>query len=164
MTEMLYEIAELYRDIANMSPESEEERAAMIQALDEVEDKFEHKLENCIYFLKNLDARAKAIRDEEIRLADKRHQIENEAISFHDYIEAMMVVAQKREAKAGVFDIKFKLNPESVTIHDLAAVPDEFFIVERRVSPALLQKAHKENRELMIPGVEFVNHERMVIK
>lgn len=163
MTESLYEIASLYRQIADMEPETDEERAAMIQALDEVEDQFESKLENCIYFLRNTESRAEAIKAEEARLADKRKKLERKAESFRNYIEAMMMLAQRREAKAGIFDVKFKLNPESVTIHDLAAVPDEFFITERRVSPALLQKAHRENREQMIPGVEFVRNERMVI-
>ena len=162
MTESLYEIASLYRQIADMEPESDEERAAMIQALDEVEDQFESKLENCIYFLRNTESRAEAIEAEEGRLYDKRKKLERKAESLRNYIEAMMMLAQRREAKAGIFDIKFKLNPWSVTIHDMNAVPDEFFVVKREVSKEKLQEARRN--EIMVPGVEFVRVERMVIE
>lgn len=161
MSESLYEIASLYRQIADMEPETDEERAAMIQALDEVEDQFESKLENCIYFLKNTESRAEAVRAEEIRLAEKRKKLERKAESFKNYIEAMMMLAQRREAKAGIFDVKFKLNPWSVTINDMNAVPDEFFVVKREVSREKLQEARRQ--DIMVPGVEFVRNERMVI-
>lgn len=162
MSESLYEIASLYRQIADMEPETDEERAAMIQALDEVEDQFESKLENCIYFLRNTESREMEIMAEENRLMAKRKKLERKAESFRNYIEAMMMLAQRREAKAGIFDVKFKLNPWSVTINDLNAVPDEFFITRRDVSREKLQEARREG--IMVPGVEFVRNERMVIE
>lgn len=162
MSESLYEIASLYRQIADMEPETDEERAAMIQALDEVEDRFESKLENCIYFLRNTESREMEIMAEENRLMAKRKKLERKAESFRNYIEAMMMLAQRREAKAGIFNVKFKLNPWSVTINDLNAVPDEFFITRRDVSREKLQEARREG--IMVPGVEFVRNERMVIE
>jgi hypothetical protein len=162
MTEMLYEIAELYRDIANMSPESEEERAAMIQALDEVEDKFEHKLENCIYFLKNTLSDAEAVKLEEERLYDKRKKLERKAESLRAYIEAMMLLANRKDARAGIWKVKIGKGGWSAIVNDESLIPEEYFNITREISKEKLHEARKA--ELQVPGVTFAMSERMVIR
>lgn len=163
MKESLYEIATQYREILEMDAASEDERAAMVSAIDEIGERFEDKAENVIKFIRNTESDAKALRAEEKHLAERRHALENKVVNLTSYLEAMMVLAGQREMKAGIFTAKFRANPPSILIIDEAAIPRVFFIDQAPIlSKSAIKNAIEEGQT--VPGVEIVRGERLEIK
>lgn len=163
MSESLYEIATQYQEILMMDAASDDERAAMVAAIDEIGERFEDKAENVIKFIRNTESDAEALRAEEKRLAERRKHLENKVVNLTNYLEAMMVLAGKRDMKAGIFTAKFRANPPSILIIDEAAIPRIFFINQAPVlSKSAIKDAIKEGQT--VPGVEVVRGERLEIK
>lgn len=163
MSETLYEIADRYREILAVDAETDDERAALVNALDEAAGDFRDKAENVSKYIRNVSAEAEALRAEEVRLAAKRQALTRKADNLTGYLEAMMMLTQQRELKAGIFTLKFQRNPPSITVIDKAAVPREYFI---QPPAALSKQAIKDaiKAGATVPGVEIIQQERLVIK
>ena len=158
----LYEIANQYREVLEMDCANDDERSAMISAIDDLAGEFSDKVENIVKFIRNVSAEADAISAEEIRLANKRQSLTRKAENLTAYIEAMMVMSGLREVKAGIFAAKFRQNPPSVTILDESQLDDRFFIIDRRISKTAISDALKAGEQ--VPGVEIIRNERLEIK
>jgi len=163
MSETLYEIAERYREVLGMDATNEDERAALVNALDSMDGEFTEKVENVIRFIRNLEADASSIREEEKRLAERRQALNRKAENLTGYIEAMMVLTGKRDVKAGIFTAKFKANPPAILVLDESIVPREFFIDQAPIlSKQAIKDAIKEGQT--VPGVEITRGERLEIR
>lgn len=162
MSETLYEIATQYREILAMDCDDEDEKAAMVNALDEIIDRFEQKAENVIKYIKNTEAWGAAIRAEEVRLAERRRTMERKAEQLTAYLEAMMTMTGKREVQAGIFQAKFKKNTQSIVVTDESLLDDRFFKISRTVSKDAIKEALKAGEE--VPGVILEQKERLAIK
>lgn len=162
MSETLYEIAEQYREILAIDCDNEDEKAAMVNALDELADRFEQKAENVIRYIKNTESWASAIRAEEARLAERRRTMERKAEQLTAYLEAMMTMTGTREVQAGIFQAKFKKNPQSIVVLDESLLDDRFFKVSRTVSKDAIKEAIKAGEE--VKGIILEQNERLVIK
>lgn len=162
MSETLYEIAEQYREILAIDCDNEDEKAAMVNALDELADRFEQKAENVIRYIKNTESWASAIRAEEARLAERRRTMERKAEQLTAYLEAMMTMTGTREVQAGIFQAKFKKNPQSIVVLDESLLDDRFFKVSRTVSKDAIKEAIKAGEE--VNGIILEQNERLVIK
>lgn len=163
MSETLYAIADRYREILSLDATNDDERAALVAALDEAQGDFTYKCENIVKYIRNVEAEADAIRAEEVRLANKRQSLTRKADNLTAYIEAMMVMTGQRNIKAGIFDIRFQKNPPSITILDESKIPSKYWTVP---APTVSKQAIKDDMKagIEIPGIEIVQNERLVIK
>jgi len=163
MSETLYAIAERYREVLNMEAANEDERAALVNALDSMDGEFSDKVENVIRFIRNTEADAASIREEEKRLADRRQALSRKAENLTAYIESMMNLTGKRELSAGIFVAKFKMNPPSISVLDESVIPREYFIEQ---APQLSKQAIKDaiKAGAVVPGIEVVRNERLEIR
>lgn len=163
MSETLYAIAERYREVLGMEATTDDERAALVNALDSMEGEFTEKVENVVRYIRNCEADTDTLRAEEIRLATKRQALTKKAENLTAYIEAMMMMTGKREIKAGIFDLKFAKNPPSIIVINEADIPREYFIAPEPVlSKSALRDAVKAGE--VIPGIEVKQQERLKIK
>ena len=158
----LYEIATQYNEILSLDCDDDDTRAAMVNALDAIDGEFTDKVENVIRFIRNCEAEAGAIREEEKRLAAKRQGLERKAEKLTAYIEAMMVMVGKKEVQAGIFTAKFRQNPPSISVLDESALGDRFWITVRTVSKTEIKKALASGEA--VPGIEIIRNERLEIK
>lgn len=67
----LYEIADAY-----LSLDEVEKTDEIIKVLDGIKDEFNKKAENTVKVIRNFEADIQALKDEEMRLAKKRHSLE----------------------------------------------------------------------------------------
>ena len=163
MSETLYQITDRYREILSLDAASEEERAALVTALDEADGDFRDKVENIVKFIRNCEADIESIRAEEIKLATKRQSLAKKTDNLTGYIGAMMMMTNQKELKAGIFDLKFVKNPPQIIVIDEAAIPREYFITaEPTLSKQALRDAIKAGA--VIPGIEISQQERLKIK
>lgn len=163
MSETLYEISARYREILEMEGDTDDERAAIVNALDEAAGDFVGKAEAVAAYIRNCEGWADAIRAEELRLAAKRQALTKKAENLTGYLEAMLLMTGQRELKAGIFDMKIVKNPPSITILDESQVPPEFFIQPpAQLSRQAIKDAIKAGAS--VPGVEVIQNERLRIK
>ena len=163
MSETLYEIADRYREILSMDATTDDERAALVNALDEAGGDFRQKAENVAAYIRNCEAWGDAIKAEEVRLAAKRQALQKKAENLTGYLEAMMFMTGQRDLRAGIFDLKIVKNPPSITVLNELEVPREYYIEQ---APVLSKQAIKEaiKAGAVVPGIVVVQNERLRIK
>lgn len=153
----LYEIVEAYRNLIDLE-ETEDIKAA----LDVITDEFDVKAENIVKVIKNMEADEKALRDEEIRLADKRKSISNKKENLKEYLFSSMRAIGKPKMKAGIFNINIQKNPQSIKIIDENIIPDKYKITSYCIDKKQLKEDIKGG--LDIEGGELVQTEGIRIR
>ena len=158
----LYEIASQYRAVLEMEPENDDELAAQMNALDELEGELTVKAENIVRYMRNLSAEADALKAEEAALYKKRKAAENKAERLKAYLAAQMTLCGLKELKAGLFKLRFQPTTPAISIIDEGAIPEKFWIVKREVSKSSIKDAIKAGEE--VPGIEIQRGEALVIR
>lgn len=153
----LYEITEAYNNLEEIEEVEEREKY-----LNLIEDGFEEKAENIVKFIKNLEADAKALKDEEKRLAEKRKAKENSIKWFKFYLQNNMEMLDKKKIKAGLFNVNIQKNPPSVNVINEKMIDDEYFIIERKLDKQKLKADLKDGKEIM--GAELQQGESLRIR
>lgn len=153
----LYEIAEAYNNLEEIDEVEEREKY-----LNLIEDGFDKKAENIVKFIKNLDADAKALKDEEKRLSEKRKTKENSIKWLKFYLQNNMEMLDKKKIKAGIFNINIQKNPPSVNVINENIIDDEYFIIERKLDKQKLKSDLKDGKEIM--GAELQQGESLRIR
>lgn len=153
----LYEIVEAYQNLSEL-----EESEDIKKALDVISDEFDVKAENIVKVIRNMEADEKALRDEEIRLADKRKSIGNKKENLKEYLFSSMRAIGKPKMKAGIFNINIQKNPQSIKIIDENIIPDKYKITSYKLDKKQLKEDIKEG--LDIEGAELVQTEGIRIR
>jgi len=119
--------AELAPDV--LTPEVIEDSLAAIK------DDFDNKAINVSYVAKNLEAEAKAIKDAEKMMAERRKNLEKQIQRIEDYLLHNMERCGITEIKCPYFVIKVKNCPPSVKILSEEFIPDEFMRTKTTKEP-----------------------------
>jgi replicative superfamily II helicase len=145
----LYELAQNYAQLMEMAEEMESD--ALVDTLESLQDAIEDKVENIAKLIKNLEADAKIIKEEEQRLADRRRSIESKVARLKEYLQEQLEVAGLQKVKRATITVAIQNNPPSVEIADEKLIPSEFMIPQ---NPKIDKQAILErlkNGE-MVPG------------
>ncbi|MBA2877995.1 replicative superfamily II helicase [Anoxybacillus kamchatkensis] len=146
----LYELAQNYAHLMEMAEEMESD--ALVDTLQSLEDAIEEKVENIAKLIRNLEADAKIIKEEEQRLAERRRAIEAKVERLKTYLQEQLEVAGLQKVKRPTITVAIQNNPPSVEIADEKLIPSKFMIPQ----PAKVDKKsildRLKNGEV-IPGV-----------
>lgn len=153
----LYEIAEAYNSLENVETTDE-----IQMVLDNIADEFDKKVENIVYYIKDFESDAEALRTEEKRLAEKRRALDNKAKYLKEYIFNSMKVVGKDKVKAGTYDLRIQKNPKSVRILNESELLDEYFKYKKEIDKTKIKEAIEEGIE--VAGAELVQGEGLRIK
>jgi predicted nuclease with TOPRIM domain len=132
----LYELAQNYAHLMELAEEMESD--ALVDTLESLQDEIEEKAENIAKFIKNLEADAKIIKEEEQRLAERRRSIENKVTRLKEYLQEQLEVAGLQKVKRPTITVAIQNNPPSVEIADEKLIPSEFMIPQ---APKIDKKA-----------------------
>ena len=146
----LYELAQNYAQLLEMAEEMESD--ALVDTLQSLEDEIEYKAENIAKFIRNLEADAKIIREEEQRLAERRRAIEAKIERLKSYLQEQLETAGIEKVKRPTITVAIQANPPSVDVIDEKAIPNDFLIpqapkVDKR---SILERLKKGES---VPGV-----------
>jgi len=158
----LYEIAGQYRAVLEMEPENDDELAAQMNALDELEGELTVKADNIVRYIRNLSAEADALKAEEAALYKKRKAAENKAERLKAYLAAQMTLCGLKELKAGLFKLRFQPTTPAISIIDEAAIPEQYRKVKIEIDRLAIRDALKAGEE--VPGIEVQRGEALVIR
>jgi uncharacterized protein YlxW (UPF0749 family) len=131
--------------------------------LSSLEDAIEDKAENMAKLIRCLEADAKAIKDEEQRLADRRRTIENRISSVKEYLQNQMEVAGLDKVKRPTVTVSIQNNPPSVSILDESLIPSTYMIAQApKIDKKGILTALKNGEEIY--GAEMVQGRSVRIK
>lgn len=146
----LYDLAQNYAQLLEMAEEMESD--ALVDTLESLQDAIEEKAENIAKLVKNLESDAKIIKEEEQRLAERRHAIEAKIERLKTYLQEQLETAGIEKVKRPTITVAIQANPPSVDVIDEKAIPNDFLIpqapkVDKR---SILERLKKGEA---IPGV-----------
>lgn len=136
----LYELTQIYNNLMDLDLSEDELKVHITN----IEDEIEEKADNIAKVLKSMDAEAVALKDEETRLAEKRKVIENRSKGLKMYLQDQMILVDKKKFKTTLFSFNIQKNAPSLKIIDESKVPEEFFIIERKLNKTELKNAVKD--------------------
>lgn len=119
----LFEIADNFKQLFDVLEDeelSEEEQQAFWDTLDMVDTDFSDKAENIVKFIKNLDAEAKALREQEKKFAERRKVKENRIASLKKYLMGCMTVTDTKRIDVPSAIVTVRNNAESAVFADEA--------------------------------------------
>lgn len=146
----LYDLAQNYAQLLEMAEEMESE--ALVDTLASLQDAIEDKAENIAKFIRNLEADAKIIREEEQRLAERRRAIEAKVDKLKMYLQEQLETAGLQKVKRPTITVSIQANPPSVDVIDETAIPIDFLIPQ----PAKVDKKsilERLKKGESVPGV-----------
>ena len=127
--------------------------------LEQLQAAYEEKLEAVGLFIKNLESDAAAIREEEKKLAARRHVMENKAKRLREYM--LLNLGDGEKVKTARIEIGTRYT-EAVHVDDDAEVPEEYMRIKAEPNKTALKAALKNGVE--IPGVQMVRNRSLQVK
>ena len=146
----LYELAQNYAQLLETAEEIESD--ALVDTLEALQDAIEDKAENIAKLIKNLEADAKIIKEEEQRLAERRRAIEAKVERLKTYLQEQLETAGIEKVKRPTITVAIQVNPPSVDVIDETAIPSDFLIPQ---APKLDKRSILERLKKgeSVPGV-----------
>lgn len=154
----LYELTEIYNNLLDLDIEDVE----LEKHLENIDDEIEVKAENIAKVLRDFDGDIEALKSEEERLAKKRKAIENRQKQLKEYLQNAMLVLDKRKFKTDLFSFNIQKNAPSLRIIDEGKIPEDYWIVDRKINKNDLKQAVKEG--LLKDAAELVQTESLRIR
>jgi hypothetical protein len=154
----LHELALQYAHINNALEESEGDITdwpeQMKTMLDAAPGALAAKGEGCARLIQKWEAECEVYRQEEVRLAARRHTRENAIKHLKEWVRGAMELAKLSKLKTELFAFSIQNNPPSVRITNELVIPTEYQKMQVVIDKAEIAKALKAGEE--IPGVELV--------
>lgn len=142
----LYELTQNYNQLLDLADSLDEE--TFRDTLSAIEEAIEDKAENTAKMIRCLEADAKAIREEEKRLAERRQAIENRINSAKEYLFNQLEAAGLDKVKRPTVTIAIQNNPYSVEIADESLIPTDYMIPQYKVDKKAILTALKDGAEI----------------
>ena len=153
---------EIDKAIQDFEFEIDEETGEILNpnALEELEMVREQKIENVGLWIKNLEAEANAVENQEKIFADRKKRIRKKIEGLKGYLGYAL---DGQKFKTDKIEMSFRKS-ESVHITDEYLIPDEYklFTVVKKPDKKVLKDALKKGKEIM--GVELIEKQNIQIK
>lgn len=165
MAVSLYELSADLQTVIDGGLVFDEETGEVVwdsESLDALQCAYADKVEACGIVIKNLHAEAEAMEAEEIRLCQRRKRVIKKEERLREYVASCLDVVGGKLSTPRV-SIATRRS-EAVEVSEDAQIPEQYTVAKTTVRPdkALLRKAVKSGE--VIPGVELVERESLVIR
>lgn len=128
----LYQLTKEITALQEMMYDGETDQQVIIDTLDGINMEFEEKADSYAKLIKNLLADAKALKEEEARMASRRIALENRAQAIKDALEYNMREAGKTKFKTTLFSFGIQKNGGrqalSIDVQDVHSIPEEYLV------------------------------------
>lgn len=161
----LYEITNEYQDIFDQLEKAEgEDRLPLVTRLDEIKAPLEMKATNLAKYISNLRASQKALDDEIERLERMKKSIQRKEYDMMNYLEFNMKKCGILKIDSTLFKIQFQKCPQKVEVINDAEIPDEYKRTKTETTIDKIKIKEELKVGVVIPGVQLVQSEKLVIK
>ena len=143
----LYELTHQYKQLQDMADDLDP--LTLQDTLEAIEESIEDKAENTAKLIRSWEAEAKAIKEEEKRLADRRKALENRISNTKAYLFEQMEIAGLDKVKRPTLTVSIANNPPSVEVIDPDLIPSLFMIdQEPKIDKKAILEALKNGSEI----------------
>lgn len=111
--------------------------------------------------IKNLNAKAKALKEEERSLADRRKAAESAVEKSKAYLLNILLLKGMKKYETPRAVVSYR-NSEAVSIDDDTLIPEDFKTYEPKISKTQIKEAIKAGQE--VPGAKIVSNQSLQIK
>lgn len=158
----IYEINQSISEIIDNAPVDEETGEILIDfdAISKLEMAKEERVESLIKVYKEYLRSAKAIREEEKELAQRRQQRENKAERLKSYLDSLH--PDKRSTEYGNHMIRYR---KSVVVEgsNIETLPEQFIKVEKKADRIKLKEYLKASNDHTVEGWDIVEKQNIQI-
>lgn len=147
----LYELEKEYKELLDMAEDPEVDQQAIIDTLEGLEGEISQKAVGYSKVIRQLEADAKALKEEAKHFSDRAIVAENNAKRLKEALKGAMEMMNMKEFDAGLFKLKIANNGGKKPLIIDAEIPEEFcktVIVEDN------EAIRKHLEELEVAGVE----------
>lgn len=150
----LYELTNNYQKVYDMADE-DVDMVTWFETLESITDAVEVKVDGIAKLLKAFGANATAIKEEEVRLYNRRKAIENKQDNLKQYLQQQMELIGQDKIKTVTFTASIQNNPPSVNVTDQSLLSAEYIVtkIEQSIDRKKLLEDLKKGKE--IPGAEI---------
>lgn len=162
----LYEIALAFRADADKLADLDLDEQTLADTLEGMSGDLEVKATNTAMLVRNLEASAAAIKDAEVKMAERRKALEHRAARIKDHLLASMLVAGIQKIECPYFKLALRENPAAVEIYEPGLIPSDFMATPQTPPPAPDKKAIaaalKAGQD--VPGAKLTRGTRLEIR
>lgn len=147
----LYELTGEYITLMDMLDDPEVDPITLMDTLDAVEGELDEKAENYGRIIRNLEAEAKALKEEADRLSRRKRTIDNNIDSLKKRLQMAMELTNRPKIDTPLFKFYIQKNAPSVVldVEDLTELPPEWLTYqEPKVNKAAIKDALKAGLDL----------------
>ena len=152
---------EKFTDMLDRQDVDDEMKSAISEALENLKDDIEDKIDNYGKGIKNRQASIKA-RNEEIARLQALNDSDNKAIErMKEIVELAMKATGNPKIKTSMFTFWVQKNPESVVVDEayIENIPEEFLVYpEPKINKAAIKEALKGDDEALKERLEGIAH------
>lgn len=144
----IYELSEQFQSLVEAVENEEVSAEAVQDTLESIEVELEEKYDNIGRVVKNYEATAKALKEEEARLAKKRKSIESKIKSIKDYANYNLQAMGKKSIQGDLFKVRIQKSPTSF-IYDEEKIPQDYFIKQPdKLDKKSVQEDYKNGKKI----------------
>jgi hypothetical protein len=162
----LYDIAAAFRADADKLADLDLDEQTLADTLEGMAGELEAKATNTAFVIRNLEASAAAIKEAEVKMAERRKALENRAARVKDWLHAALLVAGVHKIECPYFKLAVRENPPAVEIYEPGTIPPEFMTqpVAPPPSPNKTAIAGALKAGIEVPGAKLTRGTRLEIK
>ena len=127
-TPTLYEISAAYRADVEKLANLDLDEATLADTLEGMSGELEEKAQNVVFFARNLEATAAAIKEAEAQMAARRKALEKRAEGLRRYVFSSMQLAGVTKIECPYFRLSIQNNPPAVDVFEADLVPLEYMV------------------------------------
>ena len=161
----LYELTTEYRTALAVLENSDLDADTIRDTLEGLQFPVEEKSKNVAMFVKNIEATAKAIREAEGQMAERRKRLEQKIESITEYLKTNMEACGITKIDSPFLTLAIKRNPASVVVDNPDLIPAEFLRTPPVVSvPDKKLIGDRLKSGDFVPGARLQTETRLEIK
>ena len=143
----LYELTEQYAQLLAIAEDPDIDPQVLADTMEALDGEIEQKADGCARVMRELEANAKARREEARRQTERARVEENSVKRIGAALQRLMELSGKRKFRTELFSFNIAKNPDAVVIPDEGRVPEQFLKAEIKVDKAAIKEALKGGQE-----------------
>lgn len=158
----LYEINEQIESILSQVDENGELPETVADQLEQLAVDEQTKIENTALYCKNLLSDAKAIREEEVALAERRRTKEKKAEQLKAYLSGYLTAKDYKKYETPRTVLSFRKSVKTEVDEAKLPIDDKYWVWTKKPDTAGIKTLLKDGHE--VPGAKLVEHQNINIK
>ena len=158
----LYQINEQIESILSQVDENGELPETVADSLEQLAVDEQTKIENTALYYKNLLSDAKAIREEEVALAERRRKKENKAEKLKEYLSGYLTAKGYKKYETTRVLLSFRKSVRTEVDEKVLPDSEMYWVTTRKPDTAWIKALLKDGKE--VPGAKLVEHQNIQIK